>query len=91
MGAKWAGSVHPGKKASDHTQRVHQVYTQNSKSDQIHTKNSKSDRFSTQNSKSDGRYRPNKEQNELWCKVLDLGVPQQFLHSASAEDLHILV
>lgn len=39
----WVSSS--GEKTSDHTWRVCQVYTQNSKPDQIHTQNSKSDFF----------------------------------------------
>lgn len=85
----WVGSFR--EKTPDHTRRVCQVYTQNSKSDQTYTQNFKSDRFSTQNSKSDGRFKPNKERNELWRKALSLGMPRQFLHAFSTEDLRILV
>jgi len=39
------------------------------------------------NSKSDGRFKPDKERNELWHKALDLGVPRRLLHGVPTEDL----
>jgi len=70
-----------GEKPPDPTRRIHQV----------HIKDSKSDRMHTHNPKPDGRFKPHKERNELWCKALDLGVPQRLLHGVPREDLCALV
>jgi len=70
-----------GEKPPDPTRRIRQV----------HIKDSKSDRMHTHDPKPDGRFKPDKEQNELWRKALDLGVPRWLLHGVPTEDLRALV
>jgi len=70
-----------GEKPPDPTRRIRQFHINNSKSDLMHT----------HNPKPDGRFKPDKEQNELWRKALDLGVPRRLLHGVPTEDLRALV
>uniref|UniRef100_A0A8B9J1F9 Uncharacterized protein n=1 Tax=Amazona collaria TaxID=241587 RepID=A0A8B9J1F9_9PSIT len=67
-------------KPSEHTRKVRQVHTRNSNYNQNRAENPTSNRFYTHNSNFDGKFRFNKERNDLWRKALDLGVPRHILH-----------
>ncbi|KQL60442.1 hypothetical protein AAES_07321 [Amazona aestiva] len=85
----WVSSYR--EKPSEHTRKVRQVHTRNSNPTQNRPENPKSNRFYTHNSNFDGKFRSNKERNELWCKALDLGVPRRILRGMATGDLHTLI